>query len=297
MKKQPEKDTSERWLLTYSDLMNLLLILFIVLYSMSKTDVAKATAVAESMRKGFNASVSTSQLNQSPTSSKTTSTNMAGGNVSSTNTDYSEFYDQLMQLLKQKGLQNSVEVKADSSSVVITLKDTALFAPGVAVMNDQSKTLMQSIGSLLAQVQYALILVEGYTDSDPIHTSSFPDNLELSTVRANNVNRLLQTCGIPSSKIISMGHGENDPVAPNDTAANKAKNRRVVLTIMKSTSNLTPDQIIAAKDLLSLNSSSSAATAAASSASSASSGSSSSKSSSSKSSSSKSSSSKSSSSK
>lgn len=260
LKKSPEKDTSERYMLTYADLMNLLLVLFIILYSMSKTDVAKATMVAESIRKGFNASQTTSELGQSPNGQSTTSTAIAGGSTNSSLTkDYSEFYDQLVDLVRKAGIQSKVQITADNSDVVITLTDTALYAPGVATMNAQSQELMSSIGGLLKQVDYAMVMVEGYTDSDPIHTSQFQDNLDLSTARANNVNRLLVSVGIPSSKICSLGHGENSPVAPNDTTAHKAQNRRVVLTIFKNLQNLTANQIIAARDLLKLQSQNNAA--------------------------------------
>jgi chemotaxis protein MotB len=263
-KKAVEKDTSDRYLLTYADLMNLLLILFIILYSMSKTDVAKATAVAESVRKGFNAISTTSQTNQSPSSSNTSSEAISGAG------DYSGFYDKLIALINQAGMQNQVDVVADSTDVVITLKDTALYQSGSAVMNAQATNLMTSIGQLLTQVTYSIVMVEGYTDTDPIKTDQFADNLDLSTARANGVNRVLQAAGVPVEKLDSMGHGANDPIAKNDTAEHKAMNRRVVLTICK-TNVLTAQQIIAYQDLLGnlkSNSSSSAASGSASKASS-----------------------------
>ena len=249
MKKGPVKDNSERYLLTYADLMNLLLILFIVLYSMSKTDVQKATAVAEAIRKGFNASVATSEYNQSPLSSNTTSTAISGAG------DYSGFYDKLIALINQAGLQNEVTVTADSADVVITLKDTALYQSGSATMSPEATSLMTSIAGLIKQIDYALIMIDGYTDTDPIHTSQYPDNLALSTDRASNVFRLFLACGLPPEKMNATGYGEWHPVVANDTSSNKALNRRVVLTIFKSVNNLTPTQIIAAKELLTLDSS------------------------------------------
>ena len=244
MKKAPEKDTADRYLLTYADLMNLLLILFIILYAMSKTDVAKATAVAESIRKGFNAVSMTSQVGQSPNNSNTSST------ATSATNDYSGFYDKLIALIDQAGMQNQVDVTADSNDVVITLKDNALYASGSATMDQTALNLMTQIGGLITQVKYALVMVEGYTDTDPIHTDQYTDNLDLSTARSNDVNRVLQSAGVPSAKVVSVGHAENEPIAPNDTAANKALNRRVVLTIYKNTNGLTAQEIIAAQDII-----------------------------------------------
>lgn len=247
MKKAPEKDNSERYLLTYADLMNLLLILFIILYSISKTDASKAAAVAESIRKGFNAAVTTTQTNQSPTSSNTSSTAVSGLG------DYQGFYDQLVALINQAGMQNQVQVVASSDDVVVTLRDTALYPSGSADMNAQAVSLMTQIGRLLNQITYSVVIVEGYTDNDPITGGRYIDNLDLSTARANGVNRVLQAAGVPSKKLQSLGHGENDPVVANDTAEHKAINRRVVLTICK-TDVLTAQQIIAYQDILNLNS-------------------------------------------
>ena len=224
--------------------MNLLLILFIVLYASSKTDVQKATAVAESIRKGFNASSTIIATAQSPTSAQTSSTAIAETG------DYSAFYDQLVALIQQSGLQNQVTVVATTNDVVITLKDTALYPSGSADLSPVAHNLMNSIGHLLLQVQFGLVMVEGYTDTDPIHNSQFADNLQLSTERANNVYRVLLGSGVSQDKLASIGWGETHPVAPNTTSANKAQNRRVVLTILRSTNGLTPQQIIAAQDLL-----------------------------------------------
>lgn len=247
MKKPPEKDNSERWLLPYSDLMNLLLILFIILYAMSKTDVQKAAQVAQSMRKGFNASQQATQ--QSPVSQNTTSNALGGessasSSASTAEQDWSSLYDQVAKLVAQAGVQNNVDLSSSAKGLVITLKDNTLYAPGSAVMNQPGQNLVLRIGDALKQVNYALIIVEGHTDSDPIHNAQFQDNISLSSARADNVERALITRGLDAKKIAAMGRADTAPVAPNDTAANKAKNRRVVITIYKSLSNLTADQVL-----------------------------------------------------
>lgn len=247
MKKPPEKDNSERWLLPYSDLMNLLLILFIILYAMSKTDVQKAAQVAQSMRKGFNASQQATQ--QSPVSQNTTSNALGGessasSSASTAEQDWSSLYDQVAKLVAQAGVQNNVDLSSSAKGLVITLKDNTLYAPGSAVMNQPGQNLVLRIGDALKQVNYALIIVEGHTDSDPIHNAQFQDNISLSSARADNVERALITRGLDAKKVAAMGRADTVPVAPNDTAANKAKNRRVVITIYKSLSNLTADQVL-----------------------------------------------------
>jgi chemotaxis protein MotB len=234
------KDTSERWLLTYADLMNLLLVLFILLYALGQTDKAKAQEVAIAIQQGFNESPSKIAALQ------------AYWNSSNTNSDtqYTNFYDKLMQLIKDKGLQDKVTVKADDRGVVISLSDNVLFASGGADLNTDATNLVVSIGIIIKQVTYSQIVVEGHTDSDPIRTARYKDNLDLSTDRANNVNRLFsQSCGIDPKTMSSLGYGEYRPVAPNDTPANKAKNRRVVITILRQI--LDANAIISADKLVS----------------------------------------------
>lgn len=239
----PEKDRSERYLLTYSDLMNLLLILFIVLYSMSKTDVKKTQAVAAAIRAGFNG-------NPLTTSSATVVGNAKSGS-SKADPDLSYFYDQLVALINKNGLSNKVDITSDGGNeVVISLQDNVLFASGKADLSADSTNLMATIGGLIAKVPYGQILVEGHTDSDPIHTAQFEDNLALSSTRADNVERVLLSSGIDAKKIVALGYGETWPVAPNDTAANKAKNRRVVLTILRRSVSPPADKVVGSQSLV-----------------------------------------------
>jgi hypothetical protein len=76
------------------------------------------------------------------------------------------------------------------------------------------------------------VLVEGHTDSDPIATAQFPSNWELSTARAGAVIRFLESQShLPEDRLAASGYADQRPVAPNDTAANKSKNRRVEIVV------------------------------------------------------------------
>ena len=239
--KSPEKDRSERYLLTYADLMNLLLILFIVLFCTSTQDVVKANTVMQAIQEGFSGTTSKS------------SASGAGGNAatgtSSAATDYSDFYEKLIGLVNERGISGKVDITAAKNEVIITLKDNVLFKPGKADIDTDAANLLTNIGGLLKQISYGQLIIEGHTDSDPIHTAQFQDNVELSLIRAYNVSKIFKDCGIDSKKILPVGYGEGYPVAKNDTAANKAKNRRVVITILRK--GLTPaDESISSEDLM-----------------------------------------------
>lgn len=251
--KAPEKENSERWLVTYSDLMNLLLILFIILYAMSQVDKAKAEAVAESIRAGFgyveNGGTGAEKGEGTglyaadfTTPGDGTTTSQPGDPGASASSDlywseealaFQNFYEDVMKLIKDNNLENMVDVTIDDRGVVISFKDNVLFASGQAYLGNDSLSLIDQIGKLLTNLRFAYILVEGHTDTDPIHTAQFSDNMDLSNQRAANVWRELVKCGLSPDKMASIGYGEYRPIAPNDTPENKAKNRRVVVTILR----------------------------------------------------------------
>lgn len=244
-KPKPQKDASERYLITYSDLMNLLLILFIVLYSISKVDAQKAETVAKSMREGFNNQGVGSFVMANSAPGDTNSAVSKAISASKEDNEYMGLFKQILGLVKANGLQNKVVVQFNKNGIVISLSENVLFARGSADLSADSAKLVVSIGNLLNQVDFSQIIIEGHTDSDPIITSKYKDNLDLSTDRANNVNRLMVArCDIPADKVSSMGYGDTRPLVPNTTVANKAKNRRVVITILKP--RLTNDVVISA---------------------------------------------------
>ena len=230
MKTKVEKDTSERWLLTYSDLMNLLLILFIILYSSSQLNQKKIEAVSKSMQEGFGkVSESAQPADSSGAGAGAGTTDMTYWTVD----EYGVFYEEITKLINEQKLQDKVDVKLDDKGVVISFKDTALFQTGSATINADSLNLIDKIGSLLYGLDYSFILIEGHTDSDPINTPMFQDNMDLSSKRAGNVWRELVKCGLMPESMASIGYGEYRPIAENNSAENKAKNRRVVITILK----------------------------------------------------------------
>lgn len=237
------KDNNERWLLTYSDLMNLLLILFIILYCSSQINAKKAAAVAESISHGFN----NSKGAQEETGGGLGDVTGTASDIAYWSTDdYGEFYKEVTQLIDEENLTDVVTAKLDNTGVIISFKDTALFAVGNADLDAEAGALIDEIGGMLYRLNYSYILVEGHTDSDPINTAEFPDNMALSSARAGNVWRELVQCGLAPESMAAIGYGEYRPIAKNDSAENKSKNRRVIITILKkpfvASENIAQDQ-------------------------------------------------------
>lgn len=251
--KPPEKDRSERYLLTYADLMNLLLILFIVLFCTSKQDVVATSKVLDEIKGGFVYTGATSSAGASSGNNSRTTSSKGVDSAKLTKptktADYSDFYNQLIGLLKQRGLLNKVDITATNNEVIISLKDNVLFGSGKADLDPDATSLLKNMGSLMTKISFGQIIIEGHTDSDPINTSQFPDNTWLSVTRSCNVFEIFKQCGLDPAKILPVGYGEYYPVAKNDTDANKAKNRRVVITIIRKA--LTPaDESVTTQDII-----------------------------------------------
>ena len=124
-----------------------------------------------------------------------------------------------------------VTVSDESDRSVVTLRGDGLFDPGSVVVKDRYVTVLNRIADALNQVPGA-VLVTGYTDATPIRTARFPSNWHLSQERAEVVKKMLEQRVTTAGRIRSEGRAEADPVAPNDTPENRARNRRVVVTLL-----------------------------------------------------------------
>ncbi len=232
------KDTSERWLLTYADLMNLLLILFILLFTMSKMDIAKYQTVAASLRAAFGDATVSQVIGDA--GGAPSLINIEGNNPSPVVEAMMEeqqmevVRESISKVIEKEGLSNQVEVTIEERGVVISIAEKVLFRSGSADLEPDSKQTIEKIGKVLLAIPGKMIRIEGHTDNVPIKTSRFPDNQELSTARANSVWRILaNNVGINPKSMSATGYGEYRPKMPNDTEEHRAQNRRVDIAILK----------------------------------------------------------------
>lgn len=231
-----EKDTSERWLLTYADLMNLLVIFFIILYSMSQVDQAKFTQLAESLRMSLGISSGESMLQggTSPSIINLETTAPASFLAEVEKRQMEEFKEQVENMVKDSNLNGKITVSLEERGVKISINSKFLFPSGSAQIVPDSKPTVEEIGNMLKGFPDNRIRVEGHTDNDPVNTPQFPSNWELSSARSTNIVRtLVEKCNIDPKSISAVGYGEFQPVAPNTNEANKSKNRRVDIVLLK----------------------------------------------------------------
>jgi chemotaxis protein MotB len=216
-----------RWLLTYADMITLMLALFIILFAMSTISRVKVQEFAKLVSAGFD---NTWSVNQPPNGG----TN--GEQSFNASANIPAIQRELQQYVQQHKLQNQVQVHMDHRGLVITLlSDKAFYDSGSAELQPQTKQVLDTINGFLKK-NNNLIRVEGNTDNVPIHTAQYPTNWELSAGRAVGVARyLVENDGLDPTRVSAAGYGEFRPRRPNDTDADRQENRRVDIVLLNAT--------------------------------------------------------------
>ena len=154
-----------------------------------------------------------------------------------------QFEDMQRELRRQ--LKGQVGLDLADRGLVITLADNILFDSGKARIKEDAYPVLDKIVSVIEiKAPDKNIGIEGHTDNTPIKYSSWKSNRELSTARANNVyHYLVDTGGLKPSRLTTTGYGEFRPIASNDTARGRAKNRRVEIVILPRYPKKTIDEL------------------------------------------------------
>lgn len=241
-KEKVVKDNAERWLLTYADLMNLLLILFIILFAMSQVDTQKFQQLSQSLSAAFGSGSNSvlqgsSQGNSLIDFPATMPSPVIPAELEEKQLD--GIAQEIREIIKGQGLEGSIDVKRQERGVVISINERLFFKSGSAVIEKESEEKVLKIGNdILAKIPNKHIRIEGHTDNVPIKSAIFPSNWELSGARATSVLRLLvEKSGIDPKRISGVIYGEYTPLVPNDSDVNREKNRRVDIVILTEDSS------------------------------------------------------------
>lgn len=254
---------SPAWMNTFSDLMNLLLCFFVMLFAMSDVDAEKFEKIVASFQNTFSilpsggASIGEGELVSSGVSQLEMldsyykdQANSKSDEESDTEEDIAEAYkeqsleesEQIAQAIEEAiskyGIQDEVEVDFDAQYVMLNMNGAILFDSGKSDIKQEAYPLIDKIGKLIEPYQQNIIEVEGHTDNVPIHSSKYEDNDVLSFYRARSVSDYLrEITTLEPAHIKSAGRGEYVPIADNATPEGRARNRRVVIKIYNSYSS------------------------------------------------------------
>lgn len=254
-----EERIDETWLIPYSDLLTLLLALFIVLFASSIIDQKKLEQIGASFSDAFNTGVGfftntgsslielPEELSAITERERNTPAASDEGKVDESDVkaylakklaeetqQLSELKTELDIYIQESGLDSQLKTALNNHQLLITFSDTALFDPASAELKPQAEQLARSIGEMLAKYPDYAIMVSGHTDNVPINNWRYPSNWELSTARAVNFMKVLLESDIDPSRVSAAGYGEYNPVADNDTPEGRAANRRVEVSIVRN---------------------------------------------------------------
>ncbi|MBE3572301.1 MAG: OmpA family protein [Moorella humiferrea] len=213
---------SMRWLLTYADLITLLMAFFIVMYAISKVDMVRYQQLARALSQIFASSAGSIMLPE-----------LGGGDQVMPPDELSGIAESLSAYLAEEGLKDQVFVTTTAQGLIISFTGSVLFERGQADLRPTSLPLLQKIADYLQKVPN-YIGVAGSTDDLPINTARFPSNWELSVIRATTVIRYFtENAGLDPSRFVALGYGEYHPLFPNNTEEDRRKNRRVDVIIYR----------------------------------------------------------------
>ena len=247
----------ERWLITYADMITLLMVLFIVLYSISQVDLAKFRRLKSGVAGGFGGPAAAGALSggagpleggggvfdaglhgtQAVTSAQAAQAALADAQARTAGARQQRSVlqgaqQEIQRSLDQEGLGDTVRFRLESRGLVVTIvSDRVLFDPGQADLRPEGRAVVDKIAAALGRLPNKLS-VEGHTDNTPI-SGRYPSNWELSTARATTVLReLIERHGLSPARLSAAGYADERPVAPNDTADGRSANRRVELVVL-----------------------------------------------------------------
>ena len=232
-KVEEDKIDTGRWLLTYSDIMNNLLVLFVVLYAMSLIDLEKFKSFAQSFGTTLGGT-STSQFSGS--GSNSSGSGGIPGDTSSGTDKFDELYQKVTQAIKDQGYENEVVVEKGENYVHFRFKDSVLFYPDSAAMKKEGYNILQYVGTTIQSVDNLLesIDIGGHTAQVAADSTTDFFSWELSSDRAMTVLKfLVQDCGLPQSKMTVSGYSHYSPVSDNNSEEGRSLNRRVEIRITK----------------------------------------------------------------
>src|SRR5438105_7437225 len=249
---EEEHVNHERWLITYADMITLLMVLFIVLYSISQVDLAKFRRLKEGVAGGFGGPAAAGALSggagplqggggvfdsglhgtEAVTSAQAAQAARADAQARAAGARQQRSLlqgaqQEIQRSLDKEGLGDTVRFRLEARGLVVTIvSDKVLFDPGQADLRPEGRDIVDKLAGAIGPLPNKLS-VEGHTDNTPI-SGRYPSNWELSTARATTVlPDLIERHGIDPARLQAAGYADERPVASNDTPEGRSANRPV----------------------------------------------------------------------
>ncbi|MCD6380066.1 OmpA family protein [bacterium] len=222
-KKKGGEEGAPAWMVTYGDMMTLLLCFFVMLVSMSSIQESKFRKAMGSLKGAlgvmkFDSSIIEMESLPTPTRYQQ--------EIERIRKEFEEFEE----FAELAGLEDKVEISETDEGMLIRMANPLLYGSGSSSMKEEGKKVLSELFTILENID-AVIRVEGHTDDVPIHNEEFSSNWDLSSSRAVKVLTFLAENGIKGEDLMAVGCGQYKPLVSNDSEENRAKNRRVEIYV------------------------------------------------------------------
>ena len=229
-KSSEESSNSMGWMVTFSDLITLLLTFFVLLLTMCSLEAGKIEQFQAACTEAMGVLLE-GKYSQVEERIITSSKKRIDEKVIKTDNFLNQFTGLKTKLLNEDKRGN-IEFEELEHGLSIIIRDDFLFSIGRSEINQAARSVLEEVGTIIGDFE-GRVVVEGHTDDTPIRTREFPSNWELSTGRAVTVvKHLTQVVGVDPVKCSAVGYGDTRPKAPNDTPRNRQKNRRVEIILV-----------------------------------------------------------------
>ncbi|OGS08902.1 MAG: hypothetical protein A2270_06255 [Elusimicrobia bacterium RIFOXYA12_FULL_51_18] len=209
------------WAVTYGDMMSYLMIFFLILFSfsMAKDDKSNVKQYEESLnqiQKAFGGKVDVKRMEKARLQS-----------------NEQDMENRLREKMNNQQFSKFVQIESNSKKIKLVLTDAILFDSGRAELKENAKKVLADIAGELKNMPNE-VLIEGHTDNVPIKSGQYTSNWALSMSRAYSVVDYMQKLGIAPERLAGLGYGEYRPVTANATPEQRAKNRRIEISLTKT---------------------------------------------------------------
>lgn len=233
-KRQEEHPNHERWLVSYADFITLLFAFFVVMYSISSVNEGKYKILSDAMEGIFSQQDKSMKPIPIGDEKQRGSSDSEGGEDGQEKEPLVRIAESIREEFSSLLGEGQLQIRANEMWLELELSSSLLFPVADAIPQQEGFDIIEKIATILAPYDNP-IQVEGFTDNLPIRTSMYPTNWELSAARAASIVRMMAMDGVAPERLAAVGYGEFQPVASNDSAEGRAKNRRVVLLISRNT--------------------------------------------------------------
>jgi chemotaxis protein MotB len=226
-------DDEATWLVTYADLMTILLVFFVLLYTLAYFQKEQYKNAVESIKVQVDEDANLIGLVELLEVPETVDTQITIEDITGMHSREKTLFDKITKFARANSQKQNISTRILDGKIIVSVKGKALFNSGSASLNSTAISIFNEIIQILDDYPDYNINIKGHTDNIPISTNIFPSNWELSAVRATTVLKYLVSKGVNPKRLTATGYGKVMPLVPNNSPVNRAQNRRVEFVLEK----------------------------------------------------------------